>query len=371
MAPELAAAAKDVDGRADVYALGCLRFEILACEPLHRSDQRTGDHRPSVRAPGRDIPPELDALCVRATHIDRTKRIQTPRELGEAVERFLDGDRDLALRRDLARTHLDTARAAFEAGDGGSARRIAMREAGRALALDPKLAGAGELVTRLMLEPPKVRPPDMDKLIQADDLETLHRMARAGALGYVGFLSFLPLIAAGPEMLGYLGALVLVLALNVWLLLYEGFFSNIKARAVKIVLGNALLVALLARMSSPFVIAPSVAALATMALISSPTYSRPRAAVVLALTMSVAVLVPWILEATGVLSPTNTFFADGLVMSPPILGVGDVGKYAVLGGFIIAIIGAAASMAYQNRKAERIVRDRIHLQAWQLRQLVS
>ena len=33
-----------------------------------------------------------------------------------------------------------------------------MREAGRALALDPTLRGAAELVGRLMLEPPVVTP---------------------------------------------------------------------------------------------------------------------------------------------------------------------------------------------------------------------
>ena len=39
--------------------------------------------------------------------------------------------------------------------------------------------------------------------------------------------------------------------------------------------------------------------------------------------------------------------------------------------FVVAIIAAAAGMAFQNRKTERIVRERLHLQAWQLRQLVA
>jgi len=39
--------------------------------------------------------------------------------------------------------------------------------------------------------------------------------------------------------------------------------------------------------------------------------------------------------------------------------------------YAVALIGSAAGLAYANRLAEREVRERLHLQAWQLRQLVS
>src|SRR5262249_1758072 len=150
----------DLDGRADVYTLGCLLYEILAGEPLHprghaglRAALESYDARPSAR--GHEVPPELDALCVRATHVSRDERVATARELAEPVPRYLDGDRDLALRRGLARGHLATGRAAFDAAESEDRRKIAMREAAAALALDPTLGGAAELVGRLMLEPPR------------------------------------------------------------------------------------------------------------------------------------------------------------------------------------------------------------------------
>jgi len=50
------------------------------------------------RAPEKSIPPELDELCIQATQIDREQRMQTARELGDRVQQYLDGDRDLSPR---------------------------------------------------------------------------------------------------------------------------------------------------------------------------------------------------------------------------------------------------------------------------------
>nr|MBA2538731.1 protein kinase [Deltaproteobacteria bacterium] len=130
MPPEQAEGALDVDARADVFALGCMLFEILTIKKALVARNRS----PRAVAPDRDIPPELDDLCVEATEPDRAKRLASARELGERVQRYLDGDRDLEQRRTLARAHLEGARSAADRDPDA-----AMREAGRALALDPSL----------------------------------------------------------------------------------------------------------------------------------------------------------------------------------------------------------------------------------------
>src|SRR5205823_4534286 len=169
-----------LDGRADVYSLGCILFEILALQPLHPRGQAglasalAGvDARPSVRAPDRETPPELDAVCVKATHVDPNQRYQTARELGNAVQNFLDGNRDVALRRDLAKSELAAARTALKAGNSTTERRDALRAAARALALDPTNREPADLVGHLMLEPPAEVPEEVERELEVLDLDAL------------------------------------------------------------------------------------------------------------------------------------------------------------------------------------------------------
>src|SRR5262249_28317925 len=112
MSPEQARGDGGIDGRSDVYALGSILFELLTLEPLHPGTsvgailnetlKGTVDARAATRAPGRDVPPELEVTCVRATKLAPADRFASARELCAAVERYLDGDRDLARRRELA-----------------------------------------------------------------------------------------------------------------------------------------------------------------------------------------------------------------------------------------------------------------------------
>ncbi|HVY45658.1 MAG TPA: serine/threonine-protein kinase, partial [Minicystis sp.] len=116
MAPEQVRGDVDaLDARCDVYALGAILFEMLTLEPLHRRDGGLDaihratlqgvDASPARRAPGAAVPPELDAICVRATALDPAERFPSARALHDALERYLDGDRDVAHRAELAERH--------------------------------------------------------------------------------------------------------------------------------------------------------------------------------------------------------------------------------------------------------------------------
>ena len=72
------------------------------------------------------------------------------------------------------------------------------------------------------------------------------------------------------------------------------------------------------------------------------------------------------------MAPHTLSFTDTtLVMESAITTMSPGARVVLLVFFVVAVVSAAAGMAFQNRKTERLVRERLHLQAWQLRQLVS
>ncbi len=374
MAPEQIRADIDLDGAADVYSLGCVLFEILAGSPLHppgraglASAIEGADGRPSTRAP--EVPPELDQLCVRATG-DRHQR-PSARELGEHVQRYLDGDRDLTLRQELARQHLARARVAYERDDT-FARSIAMREAGRALALDPSLDGAAELLGRLMLDPPRDTPRDVEAALQADAAAGNRSQARVGLIMALGYLAFVPFLA------GYRGTDAYAFGFGAYVML-NGVLMLLRARGRgpawlhapwAVAVRNAILIATVGSFFSPFQIAPGLAAVTTAALLNAPMFQRPRAVAVLVGSMLAAILLPWIAELTGVLPPTFEFRDTGVVIHTPELVGSAASRAAGWVVFSVILLAAVTAIAYFVRRAERESRRRLHLYAWHLRQLV-
>lgn len=158
MAPEQFAG-REIDARADVFALGAVLFEILTLEPLldqsaiearlRGEGKAKWDARPTVRAPNRSVPPEFDRICVRATAEAVEKRYASARALQEAVEAFLDGERDQDLRRNLAMSLLANAEE-----QRLTDRDEALRQVNRALALSPDNPRALELLVELLKETP-------------------------------------------------------------------------------------------------------------------------------------------------------------------------------------------------------------------------
>jgi serine/threonine protein kinase/tetratricopeptide (TPR) repeat protein/ABC-type molybdenum transport system ATPase subunit/photorepair protein PhrA len=95
MSPEQARADK-VDRRTDVYSLGVVFHELLAGRPLHGAAEgqelletvRAGHvEPPSMFA--RDVPPELEAIVMRALSRDKDERFQTARDFATAITRVL------------------------------------------------------------------------------------------------------------------------------------------------------------------------------------------------------------------------------------------------------------------------------------------
>src|SRR5687768_13949581 len=93
MAPEQATGERNVDGRADLYALGCVLYEMLSGQPPYSGPtaqslvaQHVAAHVPSARALRPVVSPELDAAIQRAMAKQPVDRFATSADFARALE---------------------------------------------------------------------------------------------------------------------------------------------------------------------------------------------------------------------------------------------------------------------------------------------
>jgi hypothetical protein len=285
------------------------------------------------------------------------------------VQRYLDGDRDLAMRRELAREHFDNAQVAFRAIGTDEHRRIAMREAAAAMALDPVLDGPAELVTRLMLEPPKHTPPAVQEAIHDEDVRNANAIARAGLWALFAAILFTPFLWwIAPSASSH------VIALTV-LLVIDSIVCMLSVRTGKpwpglVIAGNAIIVVVIALMFSPILIAPGLGAVLAMAGVMTPRFSILGSARLIAVIMMAAALVPLGLEYLGAIDHTISVTSEGVLFRAPAIA-SDEGPAIVVGViYTVGLIAGSAGMAEMMRRRARDAYRQIQMQAWQLRQLV-
>jgi serine/threonine-protein kinase len=366
----------------DVYSLGAILFELLTGSPLHggpdlqrivTSTLDGVEARPSVRFPDLDVPPELEALVVRATAQDPLARFERARELSEAIERYLDGERDVERRRELAESH---ARAAREAADrarargseGLAERRRAMREIGRALALDPDNRDALGSLVALLSERPDDLPFEVVQSIEANERHKLRFIGRVGGFSYLSLYLYLPLlfwvgVRSWTPVVGMYAVALLASGLSFW----AGFRREPPQWVVMAVLVvSSVLFMSTTMFFGPMVLPPLLIAINTTVF---TLYLPPRYRMLAAIAGGVAVLIPSLLWLAGLI-PGYRVQNGAIVLEASVLEASPGALVALMISAVVGAVTTGAVAVTRVRDALARTEQQIFLYAWHLRELV-
>jgi hypothetical protein len=337
------------DPRTDVFALGVTLGEILANESEV------------------DVPPELTAIVARATAVDPSQRFSSARSLNEAVEQFLDGDRDLEARTKLAEEHARRAEEAVLRVDP-SGRIDAGREIGRALGLDPTNARALRALMGLLTDVPERLPPAAQAEIDLRWRERRQRTLRIGTVSTLSVLALVPLII-GMGVLDW-G----LLAAFVTLMISASACQYVAARTADTLPFAGALVLLMAALAvletSMGLLGVVPLSFAVVTIAWRMNVERALHGVLILVTATAALLAPFVLTALGIMSPIYSVHDGVIVLLPKMHAFPPAATIALLiastfGGIAIALL---YGRLYVNelRRAEH----KLNFQAWQLQQLL-
>jgi serine/threonine-protein kinase len=376
MAPEqLAGRGGRVDALTDVYALGAILFEILTLTRFRTETSAqelllrlaSGEvERPSDRVSS--VPPELDEICARALAVRPELRPATARALAEAVERYLDGEQDAELRKDLAAKHAAAARARLS--DGGAEGRVdAMREAMKALALVADQPEAQQLLLDLLTnasdEAPAAARSELDGLV--DRSRTLNvQIAMRGMLWWLAVFPLVVLIGVRSWAL---------VATTAALTLAGALFARHLTQRPRVATWEALLLASIAAVVialtsgylGPFAVSPTAAVTAAV-ILGMSTSRRERW---IGVVFVAGALLPFVTECVGWGAPAYAFEPDRIIVFARAVALPRWPTIGTMAYSTVACILIPMILIGRMRDAALASERREFLQAWYLRQLFS
>jgi serine/threonine-protein kinase len=374
MAPEQMAD-PDVSSAADVYSLGLILFEILTLERARDPNAIYApvDARTSVRAPYRNIAPELETICVKSTEGDPKDRYPTPRAMQEAINRYLEGDRELEQRRHLAAEHVKAARVALGTSTQPSAdfekeRGTAITEIGRAIALDPGNTEYFSMLGDLVSAPPDRIPAPVREQLEQENQRVIHVGAKHSATAILSWWLFLPILAWIGFRNTWQAALIAIpgtiaIVMGLVMMRQRRIGHSLQYASIGCMMLASIAVS---RIYGPFVLMPSLLTTYAMVLQAHPERRLRMAG---ALAAAIAIVIPVILEWMGVLPASYVFEAGTWRIVPQLVELPRLGTNVFVTAAHLGIIVVPCLFIARLRVELSRAQTQLAVQAWHWKQL--
>lgn len=375
-----------LDKRSDIYSLGAILFELLTLEPLHKKGSWTDmlqstlkgvSAKASERAPDVEVPPELEAICVKATKLEAADRYTSAREMHDAVERYLSGDRDIEVRKQMAQKHIKLAQDAAKrlSMGGGSmeqARTAALQEVGRALVLDPTNPEAMRALGKIIAAPLDFVPAEVEAEMAAATAARRKLQLKDGMwANWIAGCLLLPFSIWMGWRVPWMVLLAVVCTLSAAVMQYWGYRREGKKATLQIVYGaylfNVMSLLMIGRAFGPLFFMPTLLTVLTAAYCMSHV-AKYRIAVIS--TGVIALGGSAILEWMGILQQSYHFGNDMMIINANTVMFPKVATLAGLlaAGLFFAIVPAVIIGRLQD--ALRSAEKRSLVNMWHLRQLL-
>lgn len=367
LAPEQAIGSLEVDERADVYAMGAILFEVLAQEPLFAGtdDAIVQDtlqdvpRSPAARRPDLDIPPELDAICAKALRYDPSHRYASIRDLHDAIEGWLAGERDALERGKLVDAQLRRA-ARLRREDPAKA----LQAITSALTIDPGHQPAMRDLVDLLAAPGAAPEEATRALEQRRAADTVSAAGRT-FFAYAFFAPCLVLIhVAGIRSRTAWTALLLCVMFTAFAGLAFRRWPTIVPFVSATVFGFATL-GLTTLYAGPFGLAPCLV-VGNGAALMIATRARPRMRWGIG-TLSLAALgLPFLASYYGLMPMPYEAVSQGILVRPVLANLSPDLTFATL--TVAALVSVGATYHLVGRAVDRLeeVERRSFMRAWQL-----